>query len=72
MVALVNGYSFSPEPTWEKRASERATQGLMGALSSFILIAAVGDLSVTVATVATGQKEVFYCSIAHTAARRRR
>lgn len=37
----------------------RGTQGLMGALSSFILIAALGDLSVTLATVATGQKEVF-------------
>lgn len=30
------------------------TQGLMGALSSFILIAAVADLSVTLATVAAG------------------
>lgn len=30
------------------------TQGLMGALSSFILIVAVADLSVTLATVAVG------------------
>lgn len=59
-----------PDPTWEERASDRVTQGLMGALSSFIPIVALGDLSVTLATVATGQKEVFYCSITHTVARR--
>lgn len=38
------------------------TQRLMTALSSFILIAAVDDLSVTLATVAAGQREVPYCS----------
>lgn len=34
--------------------SVSVTQGLMGALSSFILIAPVADLSVTLATVAAG------------------
>ena len=37
-----------------KKGRASVTQGLMGALSSFILIAAVADLSVTLATVAAG------------------
>lgn len=50
------------------------TQGLMGALRSFILIPAVADLSVTLATDAAGrcesEREVPYCSIMQGEARR--
>lgn len=38
----------------EKGRVSSATRGLMGVLSSFILIAVVADLSVTLATVAAG------------------
>lgn len=56
--------------TESEKGGVSVTQGLMGALSSFILIAVLADLSVTLATVAAGQKEVPYCSIMQAEARR--